>query len=126
MGGQEAYHCAQLDRSCTMWLNALICCLVLGKSLGPMRRGSLPQGIPWDRWPLSSQVRSGGVIPGTGCPTPAVWLLVESDVSRVLGCNRWPWYPRYKTLTVGPEPSDKRVAGAGRLSDGKIGPHMVL
>jgi hypothetical protein len=38
---------------------------------------------------------------------------------------RGPWYPRYKTPTVAPERSVRRVAGAGRLLDGRIGTHMV-
>jgi hypothetical protein len=53
-----------------------------------------PKGSPWDRQPLPSLARSGGVIPGTGCLTPVIWLLVEYVMSRVLGHNRWPMIPR--------------------------------
>jgi hypothetical protein len=37
-----------------------------------------------------------------------------------------PWYPRYKTPTVAPEPSIEWVAGANCLTGGRIGTHMVL
>jgi hypothetical protein len=54
---------------------------------------SVPEGSPLDRWPLSSLVGSGGVIPGTRYPTQVVWLLVELVVSRLLGYNRRPAVP---------------------------------
>jgi hypothetical protein len=47
-----------------------------------------PEGSALDRWPLSSLVESGGVIPGTGYPTLVLWLLVELVMSRLLGRNR--------------------------------------
>jgi hypothetical protein len=37
-----------------------------------------------------------------------------------------PRYPGYKTPTVTPEPSVERVAGPSRLTDGRIGTHMIL
>jgi hypothetical protein len=49
----------------------------------------------------------------------------EPVISRLLGRNWQLWYPRYKTLTVAPEPSVEWVVGAGRLMDGRIGTHMI-
>jgi hypothetical protein len=37
-----------------------------------------------------------------------------------------PRYPGYKTPIVTPEPSVERVVGAGRLTDGIIGTHIIL
>jgi hypothetical protein len=37
-----------------------------------------------------------------------------------------PRYPRYKTPIVDPEPSVERVVRAGRLTDGRVGTHMIL
>jgi hypothetical protein len=50
--------------------------------MGPLRIGS-----------PSPLVKSGGVIPSTGCPTPIILLLLESVVSMLLGRNRWPAIP---------------------------------
>jgi hypothetical protein len=47
-------------------------------------------------------------------------------MSRVLGRNWWPMVPEVQDPEVALEPSIKRVAGAGCLSDARIGPHMVL
>jgi hypothetical protein len=52
------------------------------------------KGFPSDRWPMSSLAESGGVVPGTGYPTPVIWLLVELVMSRLLGHNRWSTVPR--------------------------------
>jgi hypothetical protein len=46
---------------------------------------SILEGSPLDGWPLPSQARSDGVIPGTGYLTLVVWLLVGFVVSRFVG-----------------------------------------
>jgi hypothetical protein len=66
VAGQEAYYRARSDGPRMMWLKALVYCLVPGMSSSSVQCGSLPQGIPLDRWPLSSLVRCGGVVPSAG------------------------------------------------------------
>jgi hypothetical protein len=87
--GHEAYRHALLGVSHVGWLSRAERPGLLFNS--QVRAAwSNPEGSPLDRWPLSSSTESGGVIPGTGYPTPIIWLLVEFVVSRLLGCN---WQP---------------------------------
>jgi hypothetical protein len=53
-----------------------------GGSWVPCGMVHYPEGSLSDRWPPSFLSRNGGAIPGTGCPTPIILLLVELVMSR--------------------------------------------
>jgi hypothetical protein len=90
--GHEAYHHALSGRSMRCGSSrAERPGLLFGSQVRVAR--SIPEGPPLDRWPLSSQAMSSGVVPGTRYPNPFVWLLVELVVSSLLCCNRWPVVP---------------------------------
>jgi hypothetical protein len=67
----------------------------------------------------------GGAAPGIGYLTIVIWLLVKLVVSSLLGRNQQPTVPGVQDPNSSPEPSVKRVVGAGCLADGRIGTHMV-
>jgi hypothetical protein len=71
-------------------LGVLVCRPAPGWFLGFVRCGSLSRWVPFRIGSPLPLAKSGGAIPGTGCLTIIILLLLESVVSRLLGHNRRP------------------------------------